>query len=105
MACSIGLNSAEDLVSDECQVANKIQHFVAYKFIIETKRSVLHAIASKNDCVLFGGTANEAHVLQHRCFVKEAKGTGCRDLSNIGAISKFKLEALVSDQGCGKLML
>src|SRR5260370_6141399 len=57
----VGLDACQKRQARQSQVTNEVQGFVSSKLVREAQRSIHDAIVAKNDGILKGASANQAH--------------------------------------------
>src|SRR5581483_10712042 len=103
MAGAIGNHSAQDAASDQRQVANEIEDFVAHKLVVESQGRVLIPRFGQDDAVLGRSPADQTHVAHGLLVLARAESPCGRDGSDVVAIRKIGFEALIANQGMGEI--
>ena len=95
-------NPSPDAATRERKVANQVEHLMANKFIVETKRAILHGAFADDDGAIIRCTANQSHVPQHGFVFAKPEGARRRNQITIRSGLEIADERLVTDR-CGKV--
>ena len=66
-------DAADNLLSQERQIANQVENFVAHKFIVKAQRAVLYAVGGQNNHVIFRCATDQPHIFHGALFAEETK--------------------------------
>src|SRR5450631_271725 len=100
---AVGLDVAEYLFPEEREVADKVEYFVAHKFVGITQRRILYSIGGQHNTTFTRSSADQSHVQHRPLLVEKAEGARRRNLFHIAAVGKLDFETFVADQGMGEV--
>src|ERR1051326_2636241 len=89
---------ADDRPSDQREIADEVEHFVAHELVAETKRSADHAAFVEHDRVLDRAAARETNCAQLLDVAHEAERSRRRDLAEEVVALEVEVEGLPSDR-------
>ena len=94
---------SQNLLSDQRQITNQVQHLVPDKLIDETQRGIEHIFAVQHNCVVGRGATNQP-LLPHRIrLMQESKRARGRNLLQVTSICETHAEALLTNQRMRKV--
>src|SRR4051812_27803970 len=98
MASPVGDHSPNDAASEQSKISNKVEHFVADEFVLETQWPVEDRIVGKNDAAFHGRPTNQALVLHRLFLMLEAEGASGGNFAAELAIAQLDFKSFAADQ-------
>src|ERR1035437_8784642 len=96
---TIGLDVAKNVLAEQGEVADEVQHLVPHELVGVAERWVVNSSGGEHDAVFTRDATDEAHVQHRALLLDEAKGPRRSDLLHVAAIGKIDLESFAANQG------
>ena len=96
---TVGDYVPQDLFTQQCQIADQVQNFVAHKFIGKAQWWIHQAVAGKHNRVFLGRAANQALLPHGIGFVQKTERPGSCDLRAIVSVRQVHLESFFPIRG------
>lgn len=103
MAGFAGFDAAEEWEADKGQVADEVEGLVATELVGVAEGAVHDAVFGKNDGVIEGAAADEAHGAERLDIGFEAEGTGAGENPAEGVGIDEHFDFLLANEGMGKI--
>src|SRR6185312_12504547 len=94
MAGAIRNDTADDLFSQQRQIADQIKNLVPHKLIREAQGTIFHAIIHDNNYIVFSCTADEAHIPHGLLLTKKSERPGWRQFLTVEFARKIDFKCL-----------
>ena len=89
----------EDRHPAKRKIADDVEDFVPYKFILEAKRlRVQHSVGGERDGILKRSSASQTALMEHFQFLNEAEGSSRSYQFSIAAIDQHGFKLLTADE-------
>src|SRR5215472_14105531 len=103
MTGAVGNNFAQQLFSEQSQIADQIQHFVAHELVGEAQGGVFQAVPGQHNAIVARGAANQTHIAHGLLILTRTECAGSRDVFEIASVRQLDLECFFSNEGMGKI--
>src|SRR5579862_2454630 len=103
LSCPVGHDVAQYLFSQKRQVANQVQHFVAYEFVRKAQGRIFNAILGQHHAVVAGGAANQTHFTHSALVLARTKRPRRSNFAKVIPVRQLHLQRFFADQRVRKI--